>query len=132
MPSMSNQASSHPIQDRLEEIIESIDLIQLWSKDIPTAQDFLLSYSKVMAFNACVMRLQVIGEHVGKILKEFPSLLEVHPEIPWLAIYDLRNIISHEYANIDEDIIFSIIHKELEPLREAVTSIIQSVNQSFS
>lgn len=132
MPSMSNQASSHPIQDRLEEIIESIDLIQLWSKDIPTAQDFLLSYSKVMAFNACVMRLQVIGEHVGKILKEFPSLLEVHPEIPWLAIYDLRNIISHEYANIDEDIIFSIIHKELEPLREAVTSIIKSVNQSFS
>ena len=132
MPSMSNQATSHPIQDRLEEIIESIDLIQLWSNDIPTAQDFLLSYSKVMAFNACVMRLQVIGEHVGKILKEFPSLLEVHPEIPWLAIYDLRNIISHEYANIDEDIIFSIIHKELEPLREAVTSIIKSVNQSFS
>lgn len=132
MPSMSNQATSHPIQERLEEIIESIDLIQLWSQDIPTAQDFLLSYSKVMAFNACVMRLQVIGEHVGKILKEFPSLLEVHPEIPWLAIYDLRNIISHEYANIDEDIIFSIIHKELEPLREAVTSILQSVNQSFS
>ena len=132
MPSMSNQATSHPIQDRLEEIIESIDLIQLWSQDIPTAQDFLLSYSKVMVFNACVMRLQVIGEHVGKILKEFPSLLEVHPEIPWLAIYDLRNIISHEYANIDEDIIFSIIHKELEPLREAVTSIIKSVNQSFS
>lgn len=132
MPSMSNQATSHPIQERLEEIIESIDLIQLWSKDIPTAQDFLLSYSKVMAFNACVMRLQVIGEHVGKILKEFPSLLEVHSEIPWLAIYDLRNIISHEYANIDEDIIFSIIHKDLEPLREAVTSILQSVNQSFS
>ena len=125
---MSNQATSHPIQERLEEIIESIDLIQLWSKDIPTAQDFLLSYSKVMAFNACVMRLQVIGEHVGKILKETPAVLEVHPEIPWLAIYDLRNIISHEYANIDEDIIFSIIRKDLEPLREAVTSIIQSVS----
>ena len=128
MPSMSNHTASHPIKERLEEIIESIDLIQLWSQDIPTAQDFLLSYSKVMVFNACVMRLQVIGEHVGKILKEAPSLLEVHPEIPWLAIYDLRNIISHEYANIDEDIFFSVIRKDLEPLRDAVTSIIQHVN----
>ena len=125
---MSNHSVSNPIKDRLEEIIESIDLIQLWSQDIPTAQDFLSSQSKVMVFNACVMRLQVIGEHVGKILKETPAVLEVHPEIPWLAIYDLRNIISHEYANIDEDIIFSIIRKDLEPLREAVTSIIQSVS----
>ncbi len=128
MQSMSNHSVSNPIKERLEEIIESIDLIQLWSQDIPTAQDFLSSQSKVMVFNACVMRLQVIGEHVGKILKETPAVLEVHPEIPWLAIYDLRNIISHEYANIDEDIIFSIIRKDLEPLREAVTSIIQSVS----
>ena len=125
---MSNHSVSNPIKERLEEIIESIDLIQLWSQDIPTAQDFLSSQSKVMVFNACVMRLQVIGEHVGKILKETPAVLEVHPEIPWLAIYDLRNIISHEYANIDEDIIFSIIRKDLEPLREAVTSIMQSVS----
>ena len=125
---MSNHSVSNPIKERLEEIIESIDLIQLWSQDIPTAQDFLSSQSKVMVFNACVMRLQVIGEHVGKILKETPAVLEVHPEIPWLAIYDLRNIISHEYANIDEDIICSIIRKDLEPLREAVTSIIQSVS----
>lgn len=128
MQSMSNHSVSNPIKERLEEIIESIDLIQLWSQDIPTAQDFLSSQSKVMVFNACVMRLQVIGEHVGKILKGTPAVLEVHPEIPWLAIYDLRNIISHEYANIDEDIIFSIIRKDLEPLREAVTSIIQSVS----
>ncbi len=29
----------------------------------------MLSTTKYMAFNACVMRLQVIGEHVGKLLK---------------------------------------------------------------
>ena len=40
---MSNHSVSNPIKERLEEIIESIDLIQLWSQDIPTAQDFLSS-----------------------------------------------------------------------------------------
>ena len=70
----------------------------------------------------------VIGEHIGKLLKNEDKPLDKFPNIPWNAIYDLRNIISHEYANIDEDIIFSIIRKDLEPLREAVTSIIQSVS----
>ena len=120
---MSKQVS-HPIDDRLKEIIESIDLIQVWSQDISSAQEFLLSHAKLMAFNACVMRLQVIGEHVGKLLKDAPALLEAHPEIPWLAIYDLRNIISHEYGNLDEDLIYSIIRKDLTPLRDAVTTML--------
>ena len=114
----------HPCEDRLKEIIESIDLIQVWSQDISSAQEFLLSPTKMMVFNACVMRLQVIGEHVGKLLKDAPALLETHPEIPWLAIYDLRNIISHEYGNLDEDLIYSIIRKDLAPLRDAVTTML--------
>lgn len=83
-------------------------------------QDFLLSPDKVMAFNACVMRLQVIGEQVGRLLKEEEHLLGNYPQIPWRAIYNLRNLISHEYSNIDEDLIFSIIHKELPLLKETV------------
>ena len=82
----------------------------------------------MMVFNACVMRLQVIGENVGKLLKEAPAMLDAHPEIPWLAIYDLRNLISHEYANLDEDLIFSIIRKDLEPLKVAVTDILDNLS----
>ena len=56
------------IHDRLEDILESINLIQEWAKDRKTVADFMMSSTGVMAFNACVMRLQVIGEHVGKLL----------------------------------------------------------------
>ena len=45
------------IHDKLEEIKESIELIQEWSKDVESADDFMLSPTKYMAFNACVMRL---------------------------------------------------------------------------
>ena len=61
--------------------------------------DFMISPGRVMAFNACVMRLQVIGEHVGKLMKEESKPLDKYTEIPWHAIYGMRNIISHEYAN---------------------------------
>lgn len=51
--------SKSTIHDKLDEIKESIELIQEWSKDIKSSDDFMLSPSKFMAFNACVMRLQV-------------------------------------------------------------------------
>lgn len=46
------------IHDRLEDILESIELIQEWSKGRTTVDDFMMSSTGVMAFNAllCVFR----------------------------------------------------------------------------
>lgn len=114
------------IRDRLEDILESIDLIQEWSKGMTELHDFMISPNRVMAFNACVMRLQVIGEHVGKLLKEESKPLDKYTEIPWHAIYGLRNIISHEYANIDEEVIVSAINEDLPKLRKVVEELLKT------
>lgn len=113
------------IHDRLEAILESIGLIQEWSKGRTTVNDFMTSPTGVMAFNACVMRFQVIGEHVGKLLFHEVQPLKDYQHIPWHAIYGLRNIISHEYANIDEDIIVSAINNDLVPLKLVVEELIK-------
>ena len=110
--------------DRLNEIIESIDLISEWSAGINQAVEFLITSNNVMVFNACVMRLQVIGERVGRLMKDSPELLETHSEIPWLAIYDMRNIISHEYSNVDGDVVFSTIKDDLPPLRIVIEQML--------
>ena len=113
------------IRDRLEDVLESINLIQEWSDGRNTVNDFMSSSTGVMAFNACVMRLQVIGEHIGKLIKNDSKPLAGYPNIPWNAIYGLRNIISHEYANIDEDIIVSVINDDLQPLKDAIEQLMQ-------
>lgn len=113
------------IHDRLEDILESINLIQEWSEGRKNVQDFMSSSTGVMAFNACVMRFQVIGEHVGKLLKNEEKPLDAYPQIPWQAIYGLRNIISHEYANIDEDIIVSVVNDDLAPLKDAIVELLK-------
>ena len=112
------------IRDRLEVILESIELIQEWSEGRTTVDDFMSSSTGVMAFNACVMRFQVIGEHVGKLLKDDSKPLDAYQDIPWQAIYGLRNIISHEYANIDEDIIVSVINDDLAPLKSTIEELL--------
>ena len=113
------------IKDRLEEIFESIELIQEWSNGMTQLHEFMISPSRVMAFNACVMRLQVIGEHVGKLMKEDSKPLDKYTEIPWHAIYGMRNIISHEYANIDETVIISAIKEDLPKLKDVVEELLR-------
>lgn len=113
------------IHDRLEDILDSINLIQEWSDGRTSVNDFMSSPTGVMAFNACVMRFQVIGEHIGKLLKNEEQLLDAYPNIPWNAIYGMRNIISHEYANIDEDIIVSVINDDLPPLKEVIEELLR-------
>lgn len=116
---------SGTIEDKLEEIKESILLIQEWSKNVVSGDDFLLSPDKFMAFNACVMRLQVIGEHVGKLLKIKEQPLAAYPSIPWEAIYGMRNLISHEYANVDEAIVYDTIKNGLPKLLEVVEELLK-------
>ena len=77
------------------------------------------------AFRLCGDALQVIGELVGKLLKEASQPLSNHPEIPWVQIYDMRNLISHEYANIDEAVVFSAIKEDLPQLRPVIEELLK-------
>lgn len=114
------------VQDRLLQIAESIELIQERCQHIQHADDFLLTPGGMMIFDSCVMRLQTIGEQVGKLLKEENSPLLEYKEIPWRAIYDMRNLILHEYTNIDETIVFSVIKEDLPIVKTIIETLIQS------
>lgn len=123
MSSMSD--NQFTIHDRLDSILESIVLIQEWSEGRKTVHDFMLTPMGVMAFNACVMRLQVIGEQVGKLLKNNAQPLFAYPHIPWNAIYGMRNFVSHEYANIDEEIIVSTINDDIPQLKSVIEELLR-------
>lgn len=119
-----SKKSQYTVKDRLEQISESIDLIVSRCENVYSANDFLLSPDNVMKFDSCVMRLQAIGEQIGKILKEENCPFDKYPEIPWFAAYDMRNFISHEYANIDEEIVFDVIKEDLPRMQKAVKEIL--------
>ena len=119
-----SKKSPYTTKDRLEQIIESIELIISRCENINDANEFLLSPDNMMRFDSCVMRLQAIGEQIGKLLKENNCPFDKYPEIPWVAAYDMRNFISHEYANIDEAIVFDVIKEDLPRMQEAVKKIL--------
>ncbi len=70
-----------------------------------------------MAYDGILRNLAVIGEAV----RSLPSRTrESMPEVPWASIAGLRNIVVHEYFQVNPDLIMDIVDHQLAQLAEAV------------
>ena len=101
----------------LDNILASILKIETYIANTQTSAAFAQD-SKT--FDAVAMNLQVIGESVKQIPDELRS---TYPDIDWKSIAGLRDIISHTYDLLEEDIIWDAIKNELPSLRECVERI---------
>ncbi len=114
--------------DRLQQIREAIFLIQEWCKGYKTEDDFLCSPTGMAMLDASILRLQIIGEAVRAIYDMTEGqIFAKYNEIPWRNIIGLRNIISHDYANVNYTIILKIIKNNLLPLGKTVEKIIEEL-----
>lgn len=117
------------IIDKLNQILESIDIIQVRCEEYHSVDELLQTPWGMTILDACIMRVQVIGETIKAVDdKTKQSLLSRYPQVPWRKVIGLRNIISHEYANIDYDIIWVVIVKYLPSLAETVQLIKQELS----
>lgn len=62
---------------------------------------------------ALVRLLEILGEAANRIP---PEERAAHPQIPWPQLVGLRNRLIHEYDNVDFDILWQILTKDLPPL----------------
>ena len=74
------------------------------------------------------MMLIAVGENFKSIDKMTDSqLLEQYPEVNWRGVKGVRDVISHQYFNIDAEEIYYICSNDLEKLRNTVERMLQSV-----
>ena len=112
------------ITDKLAQILESVEVIEERCKSYQNIDDFLQTPWGMTILDACILRLQVIGETIKAIDDKTRQALFIrYPQIPWRKVIGLRNIFSHEYANIDYEIIWTVIRKHLPPLKETILLI---------
>lgn len=115
-------------REYLNLIIEKSNLVMLRNKDIATYQDFLMSPEMMEKFDAACMLIQVIGETARKLDDWTSSELFVnYPQVYWKGVFALRNIISHEYGNVDPENIFKIIKKHLPELTACIERILEDL-----
>lgn len=109
------------VQALLNRIVSSIQLILSKSELIRKPEDFVTNQDGMFLLSGICMQLIFIGESIKVIDKKTSGqYLNNYPDIPWVEIMGLRDIIAHEYHRIDEEEIYEIIKEELPNLLDVI------------
>jgi uncharacterized protein with HEPN domain len=76
------------------------------------------------------MLLEAVGESFAKIDKKTnKTFLSRYPEIEWQNVIRLRNIIAHEYFDINAIAVFNNCRDHLPPLLATVRRMIKDLKE---
>ena len=109
--------------------IEEIDLIEKMSAGIKSPQDFGQSLTGMTVFRACGMSIQYITENFVKIRNKVTAdFFSSYKQVPWKAVFGMRNVIAHEYTDIDDEAVFNTIHNDMPVLKETAEKILADLD----
>lgn len=108
----------------VHDISDAIDDILKYRQDVKTVEEL---ESDTKTFDAIVRKLEIIGEAVNNLPKEF---LEKYNQIDWRGPVGLRNVISHEYFEVSGKIIWNLIDRDLPVLKDQILKILKDENRA--
>lgn len=98
-------------------ILNSIHLVERYTKELTKEQ----LYSSEEKQDLITRRLEIIGEATKNIPETFKK---DHPEIPWQDIADMRNVLIHQYFEVDYDIVWKTIEESIPLLKKQIEALL--------
>lgn len=100
----------------LNHILDSIKSVEEYTKGL-TEEEFYGSPEKQ---DAIIRRIEIIGEAVRNLTEEFR---QQYSEVVWKKIVGTRDKLIHEYFDVDLELIWEVVQKDLPPLKENILKI---------
>lgn len=97
-------------------------------RPVETVSDFTGSPAGQEKLDSICMLLIVIGETLKKLDKiTNASLLPNYPQVDWKKAKGLRDIISHQYFDVNAEAIFGVCETRIKPLLDTISKIIKDL-----
>ena len=74
-----------------------------------------------------IRQLMVIGEASNRLMRQCPAFTAAHPDVAFRSANDTRNILVHLYTDIDLEVVWRIVQKELPTLRGQMQAVLDSL-----
>lgn len=106
-------------QEALIDITEAIKLITQYIEGV----DPVTLAANVEKQDAILRRITIIGEATKRLTKEFR---DQHTSIPWKEMAGMRDVITHEYDEVDLEEIWTVICENLPTLLAYIEPLLTS------
>ena len=100
----------------LEDIIDSCNKIEKYVKDL-TFDDFI---SDDKTIDAVIRNFEIIGEAANNLSDDIHNK---YTNISWRQIIGFRNRLIHNYFGVDYQIIWQVIHENLETFKIQIINL---------
>jgi uncharacterized protein with HEPN domain len=119
------------LEEKLIQILDALNRIHRRFFGISKPTDFLTNDDNIDKLDSIAMMLIAIGEAFKKIDKETNgNLLDKYPQIDWKGIKGVRDILSHNYFDIDEEEIFKICENDVPILIDIVKEMLDDIKSN--
>ncbi|MCS2893749.1 DUF86 domain-containing protein [Parabacteroides faecis] len=116
----------------LEQIKESLTTIINRALPVNKVEDFTHSPEGMMRLDSICMQLVTVGEAIKNIDKYTnKELFPKYPSINWRSVMGLRDIIAHQYFNVDADVILHVVKINIPELLTVIDRIIIDAKEEF-
>lgn len=108
------------IRDYLSHMLEAIERIERYTRG--KAQNAFIHDDQLQ--DAVVRNIEIIGEAAKNIERHAPTFVAAHDDIPWAALYAMRNRVSHGYWTVDLDAVWQVVQRDVPILEEQVRGLL--------
>jgi uncharacterized protein with HEPN domain len=108
----------------LLELEEAIRRIDRRFTGIQNANDFITNDDGLDRLDGISMMLIAISENIRRLDRATgENLANRYPEVPWSEVKGIRNILAHDYFDIDPEEIYQICNHDLAILKRVIADI---------
>ncbi len=112
----------------LSQILIATHRIARRFETVKSPEDFLRSDEGLDKLDAICMMLIAIGESLKKIDKiTGNTLLNKYPQIDWKSAKGIRDIISHNYFDLNAEAVYETCKKDIPVLIDTIKKIIEDL-----
>jgi uncharacterized protein with HEPN domain len=115
----------------LEQMLQATRTILRRFAPIHTPEDFVASDEGLDRLDAICMQLIALGESTKNLDKVTDgALLPRYPDIEWRRLMGMRDVLSHHYFDLNEEVVFGVCAKQIPRLGQELERMLRDLDSA--